>query len=78
MRDDLKDEFVCMLHNRIIKIAQRALRQDEVSDHTLDLLEIIELTRAAKQKAKRMESRLVRYYQAITSIGFIRKRSHKV
>ena len=72
MRDDLKDEFVCMLHNRIIKIAQKALRQQNVGN-ALDLLEIIELTRAAKQKAKRMESRLVKYYQAITSIGFIRK-----
>ena len=73
MRDDLKDEFVCMLHNRIIKIAQKALRQQNVGN-ALDLLEIIELTKAAKQKAKRMESRLVKYYQAITSIGFIRKR----
>ena len=72
MRDDLKDEFVCMLHNRIIKIAQKALRQQNVGN-ALDLLEIIELTRAAKQKAKHMESRLVKYYQAITSIGFIRK-----
>lgn len=83
MKEELKDQFICSLHNEAIKICRKYIRRvnagkyegssDTIKVNISDLLTIIDNITAAKIKGKHMESRMVKYYMAIKSLGFERK-----
>ena len=83
MKEELKDQFICSLHAEVIKICRKYMRKvnageyegssDTIKVNISDLLTIMDNITAAKTKGSHMESRLVKYYMAIKSLGFERK-----
>lgn len=77
-----KNDPICYKHDEIIKLCKE-IKQLDLSKTTarkkVDKLadKIITITEIAKDNGQSMEDRLSEYYDAITEIGFQRKKTRK-
>jgi len=73
-----KKVFICTLHDEIMEMAEELLRYEFESGQKTKgkklLKKIITKAEEAKYGGQEMEDRLVEYYEAITGLGFKRKK----